>query len=108
MADDYEPTLEEIAAYVERMLVSLEEIAATVPALEGLSARLRLARLATARPPASGASGALPPAVVAAEIADELTSLAARADRSGLAMLAYLTGIAREEAEARARHPASC
>lgn len=89
------------------MLGSLEEIAAAAPALEGLRAQLCLARLTASRPPAGGASGALPPAVVAAEIAGELASLAARADRAAFAMLAYLIGIAREEAEARARHSAA-
>lgn len=102
MTDEYEPTPEEIAAYVERMLTSLEETTAAAPALEGLTARLRLARLAAARSPPCGASGSLPPAAVAAEIAGELASLAASAERSALAMLAYSIGIAHEEAEARA------
>jgi len=102
MADEYEPMPEEIAVYVERMLASLEEIAAAAPSLKRLTEQLRLARLSAGRLGRLPRGGTAPsPADVADEIAVDLLVLAARAEFLGLAMLAYLIGIAREEAEAR-------
>jgi hypothetical protein len=109
MLDDYEPTPKEIAAFVERMLVTLADMTAAAPSLKRLGEQLRLAKLSAERqrrtlPRAvAGAPSSAEAAEAADDIAGDLLVLAARAEFSGLAMLAYLIGIAQEEAEARAR-----
>lgn len=105
MADEYEPTPNEVAAYVERMLSSLEEITTGTPGLTSLREQLRLARLfaerhGTAQPLDKGSASR---AEAVADIARDLLALAARAEQSGFAMLAYLIGVAHEEAGARSR-----
>lgn len=106
MLDDYEPTPKEIAAFVERMLLSLADMTAAAPSLKRLGEQLRLAKLSAEqhrRTLPRAVAGTAPSAEEAGDIAGDLLLLAARAEFSGLAMLAYLIGIAREEAEARAR-----
>lgn len=106
MLDDYEPTPKEIAAFVELMLVSLADMTAPAPSLKRLGEQLRLARLSAEqhRRMLSRAVAGTPSSTEAAkDISGDLLVLAARAEFAGLAMLAYLIGIAREEAEARAR-----
>jgi hypothetical protein len=97
-----EPAPEQIAADIEQMLASLKQAAAIARGLRGIPGQLRLAaERREPPPPPRAASRPKLPAEAAAEIAGELTVLAAHAEFSGLPMLAYLIGVARAEAEAR-------
>lgn len=103
MSEPYAPTAAEIAAYAERMLASLQDLALSVHGLDALARHVEVARTIAARPMTAPGGRRSSPAYVARDIGDDLTVLAARAELHGMPMLAYLIGVASEEAASRSR-----
>jgi hypothetical protein len=106
MSEPYAPTAAEVAAYAERMLASLHELTLSVYGLDALARHVEVARTIAARPVAPPGGRRSSPASVARDIGDDLAVLAARAELHGMPMLAYLIGVASEEAASRARDAA--
>jgi hypothetical protein len=106
MSEPYAPTAAEIAAYAERVLASLYELALSVHCLDALARHVEVARTIAARPVTAPGGRRSSPAHVARDIGDDLAVLATRAELHGMPMLAHLIGVASEEASSRARDAA--